>query len=108
MSKNKREWMGAYSTLMILMLLKNGETYGYKIMKELAEISNGFINWREGSLYPVLTRLETQGLIKSYWETENAKRPRKYFKILPQGKVELKQLIEERDRFQQIVNKLSK
>lgn len=67
----------------ILAIIAKGETYGYKILSELE--SNGFDNLSEGTLYPVLTRLDKNG----YISCKKAKSPlgpiRKYYTITDEG-----------------------
>lgn len=58
------------------------EHYGYSLRQELAE--RGF-DINEGTLYPMLRRLETQGLLQSRWEVGDG-RPRRYYSLSPQGK----------------------
>ena len=57
------------------------EHYGYSLRQELEE--RGF-DINEGTLYPMLRRLETQGLLQSRWETGDG-RPRRYYSLSPQG-----------------------
>lgn len=68
----------------VLGVIANGETYGYEILSVLED--SGFENLLEGTLYPVLTRLEKKGLISC----RKAKSPfgpiRKYYSITPDGK----------------------
>lgn len=69
----------------VLGIIARGETYGYEILATLEEA--GFENLLEGTLYPVLTRLEKKGLISC----RKAKSPygpiRKYYSITEDGKV---------------------
>jgi DNA-binding PadR family transcriptional regulator len=51
----------------ILSIVSDGETYGYDIIHRIHTLSDGKIQWTAGTLYPVLHRLETQGLIESIW-----------------------------------------
>lgn len=88
--------MGASAVPFVLALLRNSETYGYEIMQVLKERSAGRINWKEGNLYPVLSKMEQRKLIKSYWNVKDQDRPRKYYKILQKGHEELELLLEER------------
>lgn len=71
----------------ILAVIAKGETYGYEILSELEK--SGFENLLEGTLYPVLTRLEKKGLIYC----RKAKSPfgpiRKYYSITDNGKIDL-------------------
>ena len=57
------------------------EHYGYSLRQELE--ARGF-DINEGTLYPMLRRLETQGLLQSRWETGDG-RPRRYYSLSPQG-----------------------
>ena len=59
----------------------NTEQYGYSLMKTLSDKDFAI---DQGTLYPLLRRLEDQGLLVSDWRLEGA-RPRRYYKISPQG-----------------------
>ena len=71
---------------MILGILKQGRSYGYLIISKIKELSNGKLEWSDGMLYPVLHRLEKEGLIQSEWVVSNGSRPRKYYDITEKGK----------------------
>jgi DNA-binding PadR family transcriptional regulator len=58
------------------------ELYGYSILKTLSEKG---LEVDQGTLYPLLRRLETQGLLESKWRIEEA-RPRRYYVISEEGK----------------------
>ena len=73
----------------ILGILKQGNSYGYLIIKKIKELSDGKMKWSDGMLYPVLHRLEKEGLIRSEWVMADNSRPRKYYHITPAGKQEL-------------------
>lgn len=70
----------------ILSILKQGNSYGYLIIKKIKEISGGQMSYTDGMLYPVLHRLEKEALIQSNWTVENDTRPRKYYEITELGK----------------------
>jgi DNA-binding PadR family transcriptional regulator len=57
---------GTYD-LIVLDVLRNGPSYGYGIVKRIFEQSKQTIRWHEGTLYPVLHRLEKRGLLTSEW-----------------------------------------
>lgn len=78
--------------LAVLNLLKT-EQYGYSVLKLLSD--NGF-DVDQGTLYPLLRRLETKGLLESSWRVEEA-RPRRYYVINAQGRKALPQLQQEWD-----------
>jgi DNA-binding PadR family transcriptional regulator len=73
---------------MILAILRGGENYGYQIIQRVKEISGGKLEWADGMLYPVLHRLEKDGLVKTQWKLSDG-RMRKYYKITEAGKKEL-------------------
>lgn len=73
----------------ILGILKQGNSYGYLIIKKIKELSGGQMEYSDGMLYPVLHRMEKEGLILSKWTMHNEKRPRKYYEITEKGKLEL-------------------
>lgn len=80
-----KELIAASSRPLILSILAEGESYGYAIIQRVRELSGGELEWTEGMLYPVLHRLERQGLIKSVWRTAETGRKRKYYRILKPG-----------------------
>ncbi len=63
-----RELIAASTTPLVLAILCKGDCYGYALIKEVREMSGSRISWSDGMLYPVLRRLESQGLISSYWQ----------------------------------------
>lgn len=73
----------------ILGILKQGNSYGYLIIKKIKELSKGKMKYSDGMLYPVLHRLEKDGLIVSNWSIHDDSRPRKYYEITEAGKEEL-------------------
>lgn len=86
-----KELVAASSRPLILSILAEGESYGYAIIQRVRELSGGQLEWTEGMLYPVLHRLERQGLVKSVWRTSETGRKRKYYRILRQGTTALAQ-----------------
>jgi PadR family transcriptional regulator len=75
------------------------EQYGYSLMKSLADKG---LDIDQGTLYPLLRRLETQGLLSSNWRLEDA-RPRRYYVISKSGKEILPRLIKEWDSMVQMM-----
>lgn len=84
----------------ILGILKQGNSYGYLIIKKIKELSGGKMQYSDGMLYPVLHRLEKDGLIKSKWIMDNdSTRPRKYYEITSRGQ---EALAIEKEQWQQV------
>ena len=97
--------LGGSTVLMLLSLLSEGDRYGYDIIRELAARSENVFQMREGSLYPVLHRMEGAGLVKSYRkEAENGK-SRKYYSITAGG---IKRLAEEKRQWQEFTTAVNK
>jgi DNA-binding PadR family transcriptional regulator len=80
-----KDLVAASATPLVLALLKAGETYGYEILQKVKEISGERLRWTDGMLYPVLHRLERNGLIESQWRETEAGRRRKYYRITAEG-----------------------
>lgn len=75
-------------TLILLVLSQlRSPTYGYSLVKKLSENQ---IPMDANTLYPLMRRLESQGLLSSQWDTGESK-PRKYYQITPQGKAVLEE-----------------
>ncbi|TCT15653.1 PadR family transcriptional regulator [Natranaerovirga pectinivora] len=88
--------IGGSTTLLILSLLKEKDQYGYEIIKELKERSDSTFEFKEGTLYPVLHKLQNKAYIKSYLAKGETGKERKYYKITDKG---LKQLVEEKEKW---------
>jgi DNA-binding PadR family transcriptional regulator len=84
-----KDLVAASAIPLILAILKENDSYGYAIIKKVKELSGNELFWTEGMLYPVLHRLEAQGLIESYWKGSQAGRPRKYYRVNEEGLKEL-------------------
>jgi len=84
-----RALVAASTKPMILAILRHGENYGYQIIQSVREASGGQLDWSEPMLYPVLHRMERDGLIRSQWRTSDRGRLRKYFRLTELGLAEL-------------------
>ncbi|MFP4975056.1 PadR family transcriptional regulator [Paenibacillus sp. CN-4] len=78
--------------------------YGYSLVKVLED--NG-VPVEPGTLYPLLRRLEKQGLLESQWDT-NETRPRKYYLLSPNGRQVFEELIKEWDSMVNSLDRLIK
>ena len=84
MQTYSKDLIAASTIPIVLSILQKGDNYGYKIIKEVQQLSEGSLNWKEGSLYPVLSKLEKNRLIRSYIKKENG-RNRKYYTLNEEG-----------------------
>lgn len=80
--------------ILVLKLLSQNEKYGYQLISELKDKSGGLFSLKEGTLYPILYRLEDEGFVVSRWSEPKGKEvSRKYYAITEQGKTELCELL---------------
>lgn len=101
-----------HSELVVLAVLAEAPSYGYAISKAVAARSGGHFKLGPSNLYPLLTRLEKQGLVTTDWEEVKADdadpdaggRKRKWYRLSPKGQKRLAQHIEALRRAQSILN----
>jgi PadR family transcriptional regulator PadR len=82
---------------LLLSLIGQRPMYGYQIIKELEQRSQGYFKLREGTLYPALHRMERAGLIHGGWQLLPSGQQRKYYNITDRG---LLKLAEKRSQWQ--------
>ncbi len=92
--------------LIVLHLLSAGEAYGYEIVSKLTAQTDGVLEVTDGTLYPVLYRLERAGLVSVRWETPERGVPRKYYRLTDAGRGELARLVHEWTTFASAMAKL--
>jgi DNA-binding PadR family transcriptional regulator len=79
--------------LCLLALLAKEEKYGFQILHELRDRSNGFFDLKEGTLYPALRRLEERGFVQSHWQEPKTGIPRKYYRLTDRGRKALREAL---------------
>lgn len=82
---SKQALDGNVETL-ILAVLEAEPSYGYAIVKELNERSEGILQLGEGTIYPVLYRMEEKKLISARWRLAETGRQRKYYRLIAKGR----------------------
>ena len=92
-----KDLVAASATTLVLAILAEGESYGYAIIKRVGELSHGQVQWTDGMLYPVLHRLERNGLVAAKWGSSESGRRRKYYRLTKEGRAQLEA---ERKRWQ--------
>ena len=80
---------GTLPTL-VLEVLARHPSHGYLIAQKIKQSSNGLLDFKEGTLYPALHKLENEGSVESYEGTENG-RTRRYYRITQSGRKALNQ-----------------
>jgi PadR family transcriptional regulator PadR len=84
-----RALIAASAKSIVLSLLMGGESYGYQILQRVRRVSGGTLDWSSSMLYPVLHRMEKDGLIRSQWKPSEEGRMRKYYSLTDNGRNEL-------------------
>jgi PadR family transcriptional regulator PadR len=102
----ERELKRGSLELIVLHLLAPGEAYGYEIASKLTAETNGALEVSDGTLYPVLYRLERAGFVDVRWETAQRGVPRKYYRLTDEGRAELAALTHEWTTFAKAMTRL--
>lgn len=81
--------------MLVLRLLEKEEKYGYQLISELKDKSDEMFSLKEGTLYPILYRMEDDEIVQSRWSEPKGKEvSRKYYAITQKGKNSLDELKE--------------
>lgn len=80
-----RELLKGSTDHLLLSLLKQEPMYGYQLIKEIERRSGGYFQFKEGTLYPALHRLEREGLVKGKWERLPSGQERRYYYLTEKG-----------------------
>jgi len=83
---NASDILRGYTDTIILAQLAKEDSYGYVISKSVQEISRGELQLKEATLYTTFRRLESAGMIESYWGDEQAGARRRYYHLTDAGR----------------------
>jgi len=81
----ERELLKGSTDSLLLCLINYQPMYGYQIIKELEKRSKGYFQFKEGTLYPALHRLEKAGLLQGRWQRLQSGQERRYYYITQKG-----------------------
>lgn len=101
-----KDLMASSLAPIVLMILRGRESYGYEIIQELREKSSGQLIVAEGTLYPILKKMESKNWIESTWKTADTGRERKYYKLTSEGKKELEEQYSQWNFINELIVKL--
>ncbi|MHC4119783.1 MAG: helix-turn-helix transcriptional regulator [Planctomycetota bacterium] len=85
MKKLSKQALDGNVESLLLAILESGPSYGYAIVKDLNERAEGILQLGEGTIYPVLHRMEDKKLIAAKWRLAENGRRRKYYRLTPKG-----------------------
>jgi Predicted transcriptional regulators len=97
------EALKGHLDLLLLAILSEGPAHGYAVIESLRSKSSGTFDLPEGTIYPALHRLESQGLLCSSWSEDSARRKRIY-QLTPKGQQTLTRRQEEWKKFSKAIN----
>ena len=100
----QRDLLKGTTETLILAVLRDAPSHGYKLVERLRERSEGIFELGEGTLYPLLYKLEDNGLISGKWEAGSGERRRRVYRITPRGR---KQLTQRRQEWRSLVQGMS-
>lgn len=86
MKRLQKQTLDGNVETMLLAVLEDGPSYGYAIVKELNSKADGILYLGEGTVYPVLHRLEEKRLVSASWRTAENGRQRKYYRLTNRGR----------------------
>lgn len=85
----EREWKKGSAELLVLSLLEDQPRHGYDISRLIAIRSGGGLSFHVTSLYPLLYRMEEEGLVAGKWVEKARQRRRRYYSLTPRGRENL-------------------
>ena len=85
----KDVWQGTLALMVLKTLDAMGQQHGYGIARRIEQTSENLLAVNQGSLYPVLIRLEQEGAIASHWGTSDNNRRAKYYALTRAGRKQL-------------------
>jgi len=104
-----REQMRKGTTVAIVLNLlaeRDRPMYGYEIIQELEERSQGYFRFQEGLIYPHLHELERQGWLRSEWQGKEGSRRRKFYTITAAGRRRLEKELQSWQAFSHHINQI--
>ena len=107
-SRFSSELVRSSTDLVILSLLRDQPMYGYEILVTLSGRGNGEFAFKQGTLYPLLYRLEREGWLRAKWETPPKGKKRKVYSLTAEGKNVQRARADEWARFTRSVNAILK
>ena len=101
---NNKSLVNTNTIMLILHLLEDEDMYGYQMIEELEKKSNNIFSLKAGTLYPLLHDLEKKGYVKSYDNSSEGARIRKYYSITKEGK---KSLFEKKNQWKEYTDAIN-
>lgn len=94
-----KEIMKGAADVVVLQALSASKAYGYELVSRIERTSNGIFELQEGTIYPLLYRLEDRGDVVSHKQVTPQGKERRYYEITSQGKKQLQKSVKEYKQF---------
>ncbi len=104
--KPDKELIGATTGLLVLKVLAREASYGYHIIRSINEEADGLFTWKEGTIYPLLHKLEKEGQVRTQWQQADTGRRRKYYYITAQGRSSVDTGVKHWEAFHSLINRI--
>ena len=78
--------LGSHTELLVLGVLQKGPAHGYAIAQEINLRTDGVLRMKEGTLYPLLHRMEKERLLRAAWQDSDRGPPRRIYQLTTKGK----------------------
>jgi PadR family transcriptional regulator, regulatory protein PadR len=82
----RKELVGGTTATLIMSVLNSGSAHGYEIVRRINELSDGILEWQEGTIYPALHKLEARELIQGQWVESSSGKMRRVYSLTDDGK----------------------
>ena len=105
MVENYKDFIAASLIPLVLIILTESENYGYELIQQLKSRSEAKLNIAEGTLYPVLKKMEEKNWLASKWKNAESGKQRKYYSITQKGKKQLSEQLEQWSFFNNLIQK---
>ena len=103
----QRDLLRGSLDLMVLSVLADGAKYGYLIQSQIRDVSQGRVDLKAGTLYPLLHRLEADKLIRCKWDDSTGRR-RKWYELTAGGRKRLRTHAQEWHSYVECIGQLQK
>jgi PadR family transcriptional regulator, regulatory protein PadR len=105
MIDNSKDFIGASLIPLVLIILTESENYGYELIQQLKNRSDAKLNIAEGTLYPMLKKMEERKWVASKWKAADSGKQRKYYSITKKGKEQLNEQVSQWNFFNNLIQK---
>ena len=89
MREKSEVWQGTLALMVLRSLEALGPQHGYGLARRIEQVSQNLLSINQGTLYPVLLKLEQEGAIRSEWGTSDNNRKAKFYHLTAAGKKQL-------------------